>query len=119
MNVNHKPAHTAQLAKHPPAPGNLAGHSPGVRWGVGAEGCEVWKTPPAVGPCFRRNFFSCGSYLDQNRPGFLTITQSQPRLGLMAGSRGPTQIHIRGLCHSATAGPVSRRATPPPPGSNT
>ena len=24
-----------------------------------------------------------------------------PRLGLVAGSRGPTQIHIRGLCHWA------------------
>ena len=30
-----------------------------------------------------------------------STTRRHPRLGLVAGSRGPTQIHIRGLCHWA------------------
>ena len=44
---------------------------------------------------------SCGIALN-------STTRRHPRLGLVAGPRGPTQIHIRGLCHP---GPVSRRAT--------
>jgi hypothetical protein len=58
-----------------------------------------------------------------------TPTQSRPRLGLVSGSRGPTQIHIRGLCHWAgepaghlgaespsrrTARPASARKTSSP-----
>ena len=61
--------------------------------------------------------------------GFLTTTRSQHWLGLVAGSRGPTQIHIRGLCHWAgepaghlgaespsrrTSGPASARKPSPP-----
>ena len=38
---------------------------------------------------------------NKTKRGFLTPTQSRPRLGLVSGSRGPTQIHIRGLCHWA------------------
>ena len=47
---------------------------------------------------------SCGIALN-------STTRRHPRLGLVAGSRGPTQIHIRGLRHSR---PVSRRATSAP-----
>ena len=58
-----------------------------------------------------------------------STTRRHPRLGLVAGSHGPTQIHIRGLCHWAgepaghlgaespsrqTAGPTSARKTSPP-----
>ena len=42
---------------------------------------------------------SCGIALN-------STTRRHPRLGLVSGSRGPTQIHIRALCH---------RATPPHP----
>ena len=60
---------------------------------------------------------------------FVLYTQSRPRLGLVSGSRGPTQIHIRGLCHWAgepaghlgaespsrrTARPASARKTSSP-----
>ena len=38
---------------------------------------------------------------NKTKRGFLTTTRSQLRLGLVEGSRGPTQIHIRGLCHWA------------------
>ena len=56
--------------------------------------------------------------------GLATPTRSQPLLGLVEGPRGPTQIHIRGLCYWAgepsghlgaespsrrTAGPASAR----------
>ena len=37
---------------------------------------------------------SCGIALN-------STTRRHPRLGLVSGSRGPTQIHIRGLCHWA------------------
>ena len=37
-------------------------------------------TPPAVGPFFRRNLLSFGYGRGQNQTGFLTATQSQPRL---------------------------------------
>ena len=53
---------------------------------------------------------SCGIALN-------STTRRHPRLGLVSGSRGPTQIHIRGLCHWATGPvsmPVSRRATSAP-----
>ena len=50
---------------------------------------------------FRKNFSywnvngrSCGIALN-------STTRRHPRLGLVSGSRGPTQIHIRGLCHWA------------------
>ena len=66
---------------------------------------------------------------NKTKRGFLTPTQSRPRLGLVSGSRGPTQIHIRGLCHWAgepaghlgaespsrrTARPASARKTSSP-----
>ena len=62
---------------------------------------------------------SCGIALN-------STTRRHPRLGLVAGSRGPTQIHIRSPCHWAsepaghldaespsrrTAGPASARKT--------
>ena len=65
---------------------------------------------------------SCGTALN-------STTRRHPRLGLVAGSRGPTQIHIRGLRHWAgeparhlgaespsrrSAGPASARKTSPP-----
>ena len=65
---------------------------------------------------------SCGIALN-------STTRMHPRLGLVAGSHGATQIHIRGLCHWAgepaghlgaespsrgTAGPTSARKTSPP-----
>ena len=65
---------------------------------------------------------SCGIALNPT-------TRRHPRLGLVSGSRGPTQIHIRGLCHWAgepaghlgaespsrrTARPASARKTSPP-----
>ena len=58
-----------------------------------------------------------------------STTRRHPRLGLVSGSRGPTQIHIRGLCHWAgepaghlgaespsrrTARPASARKTSSP-----
>ena len=78
---------------------------------------------------FAVTLFCVGSALDKTNRGFLTTTRSQPRLGLVEGSRGPTQIHIRDLCHWAgepaghlgaespsrrTAGPASTRKTSPP-----
>ena len=65
---------------------------------------------------------SCGIALN-------STTRRHPRLGLVSGSRGPTQIHIRGLCHWAgepaghlgaespsrrTARPASARKTSSP-----
>ena len=65
---------------------------------------------------------SCGIALN-------STTRRHPRLGLVAGPRGPAQIHIRGLRHWAgepaghlgaespsrrTAGPASARKTSPP-----
>ena len=91
------------------------------------SGCSA--TPQDVGPFFRRNFISRGICIGQNKPWLPDYTRSQPRLGLVGGSRGPTQIHIRGLCHWAgepaghlvaespsrrTAGPASARKTSPP-----
>ena len=52
-------------------------------------------------PCFRCNFIPRRLIPPITKRGFLTTTRSQPRLGLVEGSRGPTQIHIRGLCHWA------------------
>ena len=56
---------------------------------------------------------SCGIALN-------STTRKHPRLGLVAGSRGPTQIHIRGLCHwagepRATSAPSHRADEPPGP----
>ena len=45
---------------------------------------------------------SCGISLN-------STTRRHPRLGLVPGSRGPTQIHIRG--GASATGPVSRRAS--------
>ena len=67
------------------------------------------STPQDAGPCFRRKFISCGSELELTNRGLLTPTPNQPRLGLVARSRGPTQICIRGVCHW-TGEPKSRRA---------
>ena len=77
------------------------------------------KRPDSLQPRKRNVFFvitsspgtfyggSCGIALN-------STTRRHPRLGFMlglvSGSRGPTQIHIRGLCHWA----VSRRATSAP-----
>ena len=75
----------------------------------------LFACPPSVG--------SCGIALD-------STTRRHPRLGLVAGLRGPTQIHIRAPCHWAgepaghlgtesppsrrTARPASARKTSPP-----
>ena len=73
---------------------------------------------------FAVTLFRVGSALDKTNRGFLTTARSQPRVDLVEGSRGPTQIHIRGLCQWAgepaghldaespsrrTAGPASAR----------
>ena len=50
---------------------------------------------------------SCGIALN-------STTRRHPRLGLVAGSRGPTQTHFRGLCHFgpvSPGGPPRRRVT--------
>ena len=61
---------------------------------------RVSRTPQDFGPFFRRNFFSAWDRRHWTKKrGLLTTTRSQPRLGLVEGSRGPTQTHIRGLCH--------------------
>ena len=52
--------------------------------------------------------YNYGSCINTNIP---KGTRRHPRLGLVAGSRGPAQIHIRGLRHWAG---VSRRATSAP-----
>ena len=51
--------------------------------------------------------------------GLATPTRSQPLLGLVEGPRGPTQIHIRGLCYwagepSGHLSAPSHRADEPP-----
>ena len=48
-------------------------------------------TFPAVGPWFRRNLIPCRPRLRKNQSVL-------PNHNLVGGSRGPTQIHIRGLC---------------------
>ena len=60
----------------------------------------VRSTPPGARASvisFAVTLFRVGSALDKRNRGFLPPTRSQPRLGLVAGSRGPTQIHIRGF----------------------
>ena len=86
-------------------------------------------TAPDTERFFRNNFFpwkilwgSCGIALN-------STTRRHPQLGLVSGSCGPTQIHIRGLCHRAgepaghlsaespsrrTARPASARKTSSP-----
>ena len=64
---------------------------------------EMNKTPPAVGPCVRRNFISCGSYLDQSQTG-LPNRNPKPTPAWLSGAiarsgRPKEEIHIRGLCH--------------------
>ena len=60
------------------------------------------STPPAVGPCFRRNLISCGYGRGQNQTDVQTglpfnrnpTSQHQP--GLVARSRGPAKIRRHG-----------------------
>ena len=61
----------------------------------------VITTPPSLLPYFAVTLFHVALNSNKTKRGFLTTTRSQPRLGLVEGSRGPTQIHIRGLCHWA------------------
>ena len=74
----------------------------GAMFVCGDDPHVVAQTTPPVGPCFRRNFIPRRPNFRKNhKRGFLTTTQSYPQLGLVEGSRGPTQVHIRGLCHWA------------------
>ena len=92
------------------------------------------RTPISFGLCdWRRVWFFSAKAIGDSQPrkrnGFFVITfppgtiyggscgialnsttRRHPRLGLVAGSRGPTQIHIR----ASATGPVSRRATSAP-----
>ena len=70
----------AELRINPPAP-----YSPGN----GTVFFVITSSPGAI------YGGSCGIALNS------TTQRHPPRLGLVSGSRGPTQIHIRGLCHWA------------------
>ena len=51
---------------------------------------------------FRNGFFPWDFFVWGAAESRLTqLREAPPRLGLVAGPRGPTQIHIRGLCHWA------------------
>ena len=76
----------------------------------------AWSSSRSIHPrqqalAFAVTLFRVALNSTKTKRGFLTTTRSQPRLGSVGGSRGPTQIHISGA--SAT-GPVSRRATSAP-----
>ena len=87
-------------------------------------------TAPDMKRFFRNGFPPGNFYVGSCRIALNSTTRRHPRLGLAAGSRGPTQIHIRGLCHWAgepraaghlgaespsrrIAGPSSARKTSP------
>ena len=141
MNYTVKTRPRRAFGKRPPAPRKPKG-KPGRPF-VGAHGggsvpyyngVMNFGGSPETQPRKRNVFFvitsppgtiyvgSCGIALN-------STTRRHPRLGLVSGSRGPTQIHIRGLCHWAgepaghlgaespsrrTARPASARKTSSP-----
>ena len=82
-------------------------------------GCQWTKDSQSYSPRHGTFFFaiacspgtvyvgSCGIALN-------STTRRHPRLGLVAGSRGPAQIHIRGLCHWAGEPAVQAGGQHPP-----
>ena len=121
----------AERPLHPPL--GATGDEPPAVFGrrVGERSAPASARDVAAGAGFRAPAGGAGRPLHELPCCvlFLTTTRSQPRLGLVEGSRGPTQIHIRGLCNwvgepaghlgaespsRRTAGPTSAKRTKPP-----